>query len=412
MAAMSRLLASPTPDGAAAPLPGTWRGTLRHVLLHGAQVAAANAVVAAIVLILHGGRWDVTLVYAQSIGLSCWVLIELGRLALPLDDDGAWPRGWRTPALLVISCATGYAAGRSLADAVFGYSSWPSLLASPRELLGDMAFTAVFSAIVIGWFFARTRSRAHAARLAAARHEATLAHLALLQSQLEPHMLFNTLANLRALIALDPARAQEMLDRLIAFLRATLQASRAGPHALADEFARIEDYLALMQVRMGPRLRVAISLPRELAGAIVPPLLLQPLVENAIKHGLEPRRGPGELEVCASRDGATLVLRIEDGSPQDGAGPGERPLAQRAGAALSAAAPRLPPHLPPHLPSPPPLEPVPEGTGFGLVQVRERLRRLHGDAATLSLAPGRRDGLCAEVRLPLALAAGAVEGRR
>ena len=95
----------------------------------------------------------------------------------------------------------------------------------------------------------------------AAERSAAEAQLKLLQSQLEPHMLFNTLANLRVLIGTDPARAQAMLDRLIAFLRATLTASRSGSHALADEFDRLGDYLALMAVRMGPRLACAWTCP-------------------------------------------------------------------------------------------------------------------------------------------------------
>src|SRR5690606_22156517 len=125
-----------------------------------------------------------------------------------------------------------------------------------------------------------------------AQRQASEARLRLLESQLEPHMLFNTLANLRALIGSDPPRAVEMLDRLNAFLRATLAASRSAAgaqrHTLRDEFARLDDYLALMAVRMGPRLRVVLSLPEPLADCPVPALLLQPLVENAIRHGLEP----------------------------------------------------------------------------------------------------------------------------
>src|SRR6185312_14350513 len=153
-----------------------------------------------------------------------------------------------------------------------------------------------FCTIVAGAFWARGQARVQRAQVAAAAHEATLARLDMLQSQLEPHMLFNTLANLRALIAADPPRAQEMLDHLIAFLRATLAASRQPEHPLSDEFARIDDYLALMRVRMGDRLRTSAALPPDLAALPVPPLLLQPLVENAIKHGLEPQRGPGELQ--------------------------------------------------------------------------------------------------------------------
>src|SRR3569623_437905 len=112
-------------------------------------------------------------------------------------------------------------------------------------------------------------------------------------------MLFNTLANLRALSGVDPNRAQEMLDHMIAYLRATLNASRAASHSLQAEFDRLQDYLELMAIRMGPRLRFTLDLPGALAQDTVPSLLLQPLVENAIQHGLEPKVGGGEVRVAA-----------------------------------------------------------------------------------------------------------------
>jgi LytS/YehU family sensor histidine kinase len=187
----------------------------------------------------------------------------------------------------------------------------------------------------------------------------------LLQSQLEPHMLFNTLANLRVLIGIDPPRAQAMLDRLIAFLRATLSASRSTLHPLATEFERIGDYLALMGVRMGPRLQTRLSLPDELGAVGVPPLLLQPLVENSIKHGLEPQVAGGRIEVDARRDGDMLVLSVLD-----------------SGVGLGSAAPS-------------------GDSRFGLAQVRERLHTLYGSRASLELQDAAGGGTRARIRLPL-----------
>jgi LytS/YehU family sensor histidine kinase len=180
-------------------------------------------------------------------------------------------------------------------------------------------------------------------------------------------MLFNTLANLRVLIALDPPQAQAMLDRLIAFLRATLNASRTASHPLATEFDRLADYLALMGTRMGPRLQSTLDLPDALRTVPLPPLLLQPLVENAIKHGLEPHVQGGRVEIRARAEGQTLVLTVRD-----------------TGAGLRDGTP-------------------PEGTRFGLVQVRERLATLHGNAASLTLepAPDADGGTLATIRLPL-----------
>ena len=341
------------------------------VLRHGTIVVLVNAGIAALMATINGGHLGHLLIYSECIGLSIWGLIEFGSSLLPARPTG-WPGGWGGIAVVGASCALGYGIGISVADAIFGYSSWANYLRSPVLLMRDFGPTVVFCTVVAGAFYAHGQVRAQRAQAAAAVHEATLARLSLLQSQLEPHMLFNTLANLRALIGADPARAQEMLDHLIAFLRATLAASRLAEHPLADEFARIDDYLALMRVRMGERLRADTALPPELANLGVPPLLLQPLVENAIKHGLEPQRGPGELHVSAAVDGTTLVLAVVD-----------------SGRGLDAAAAARE------------RDPVDGGGGFGLAQIRERLRTLHGDAATFTLAPRAEGGTCAEIRLPL-----------
>ncbi len=335
------------------------------------QVASVNLLIAALLALVGGGRFGNTLVYSECVGLSIFSIVEIGRRGLRAGPSG-WPAGWRGVALIASACTLGYAIGVTLADALLGNTTWRGYTHRPDGLLRDFGPTVIFCIIVSGWYWFRGQERANRARLAEARHAATLARLDLLQSQLEPHMLFNTLANLRALIGADPERAQEMLDHLIAFLRATLAASRQSEHPLADEFARLDDYLALMRVRMGERLRATTRLPAELAALRVPPLLLQPLVENAIKHGLEPQRGTGELLVDARRDGATLVLQVRDSG---------RGLEAAAAARVR--------------------EPGDPGSGFGLAQVRERLHALHGDAATFTLAPRPEGGTLAEIRLPL-----------
>jgi hypothetical protein len=340
-------------------------------LFRGAQVALVNVAIAGLIATISGSSFGHVALYAECIGMSIWAIVELGLRVLN-GGVRAWPVGWRGPALVAGACALGYVIGVTAADAIFGYSSWPNYLHRPDQLARDFGPTVVFCTLVAGGFWARGQARVQRAQVAAAAHEATLARLDMLQSQLEPHMLFNTLANLRVLIAADPPRAQEMLDHLIAFLRATLAASRQSEHPLSEEFARLDDYLALMRVRMGERLRTSASLPPALAALPVPPLLLQPLVENAIKHGLEPQRGPGQLHVEATLDGSTLVLRVAD-----------------TGRGLEAAATAQA-----RDPAPP--------SGFGLMQIRERLRTLHGDAARLTLEPREGGGTLAEIRLPAA----------
>jgi Putative regulator of cell autolysis len=169
------------------------------------------------------------------------------------------------------------------------------------------------------------------------------------------------------LIELNPPRAQAMLDRLIAYLRATLTASRAPSHPLSAEFERLADYLALMGMRMGERLSVQLELPEALRALPVPPLLLQPLVENAIRHGLEPQVGAGRLEVRARREDESLLLSVRD-----------------TGVGLAEAAPAT------------------SGTGFGLQQVRERLHTLFGERASLKVEPAddAEGGTLALIRLP------------
>lgn len=336
-----------------------------------AQVVVVDVLIAGLLSMIKGVPLSGTMVYSQCIGLSIWVCIEVGRRLMMAGASG-WPAGWRAVALMAAGCALGDVIGITFADALSGHSTWRASLRDPRQLLGEFGPTVAFCTLVSGWFYLRGQARSDRARAAAATHAATLARLDLLQSQLEPHMLFNTLANLRVLIATDADRATAMLDHLIAFLRATLAASRQPEHPLGDEFARLADYLALMQVRMGDRLRARTTLPLELATLAVPPLLLQPLVENAIKHGLEPQRGVGELHVSAALDGPVLVLRVADSG--------------RGLEAAAAARER---------------DAGPGGSGFGLVQVRERLRTLHGDAAGLTLKPRPEGGTLAEIRLPL-----------
>jgi LytS/YehU family sensor histidine kinase len=201
------------------------------------------------------------------------------------------------------------------------------------------------------------------ARAEAAQRQAAESQLKLLQSQLEPHMLFNTLANMRALITHNPTQAQQMLDHLVAYLRATLGSSRTTMQPLKTEFARLRDYLELMAIRMGKRLNFTLDLPPELAEVAVPALLLQPLVENAIRHGLEPKVEGGHIAVHAHLQEDMLVLDVKDtgvGLPCEGSTP-----------------------------------------GFGLAQVRERLSTLYGPQGTIEFVADDACKTWARVTFPI-----------
>jgi hypothetical protein len=337
----------------------------RDLLRHGLYVIAFNAVIG-IGLGLRNENPVNQMVYAQAIGLSIWLAIDGGRFLFPRDPQTGWPRGWGRFALVAAGGIVGYAAGTTLGDLYCGCSTWSRWADAPRSVLGYVFLTVAASGGISYFFYSRGRGEALENLVSAAQRDAAENQLKLLASQLEPHMLFNTLANLRVLIGLDPARAQLMLDHLIAFLRSTLTASRSMLHPLSAEFARIDDYLALMKIRMGERLQTEVDFPAELAGLAVPTLLLQPLVENAIKHGLEPHVDGGWLRVSARSEGADLVLRVRD-----------------TGAGLSS------------LPS--------DGTHFGLSQVRDRLSTLYGEAASVALTPAddAQGGTLATVRIPL-----------
>jgi len=339
-----------------APPPRTW---LNRALF----AAVFNTLIALAISATQAHPLGQSLLYAQLIGLSIWGGIEVGRHQLRA-------RGWLglgpMAVLVVVAVFAGYALGTTTGNLLLGRPAFDSLTGLPRNTVGFLLMS--LSMGVFGTYFFTTREMLARARFdqQEAERQASEARLRLLESQLEPHMLFNTLANLRALITSDPPRAVQMLDRLNDFLRATLAASRTGTnggqHTLREEFARLDDYLALMAVRMGPRLRTRLELPEALAGCPVPALLLQPLVENAIRHGLEPSARGGTLSVAARAVGAALHLTVSD----DGVG--------------SHAAP---------------------GAGFGLMQVRERLQTLHGDAARFDWRSVPGQGTQAELVLPI-----------
>ena len=158
-----------------------------------------------------------------------------------------------------------------------------------------------------------------------------------------------------------------MLDRLIAYLRATLQASRSATHTLQAEFDRLQDYLELMAVRMGSRLAYTLDLPAELAALPVPTLLLQPLVENSIKHGLEPKVEGGSITVRARRAGSVLTLDVAD-----------------TGVGVDSAQPA-----------------TGDSAGFGMTQVRERLSTSYGTLAGIEFASLAAGGTFATLKLPI-----------
>ena len=225
-------------------------------------------------------------------------------------------------------------------------------------IIGSVLFALALSAL-FHHFFATRRRQLDAER------RATEAQLRLLQGQIEPHFLFNTLANVQSLIDHDAPRAKQMLESFTDYLRSSLGSLRLQDNTLGAELDLAQAYLTLLKTRMEDRLEFSIDADASLRETRMPPLLLQPLVENAIHHGLEPKVEGGRIQVSARRDGATLVLQVVD----DGIG------------LHSGAAKR-------------------RGAGVALNNLRARLEAQFPGASGLELRDAR-PGTLATLRLPL-----------
>ena len=317
-------------------------------------VLVLNSMIAIALSIFDERSLSDNMVYSHCIGFSIWALSFV-----------RWKWMDCNKVLSIISIPlvvlAGYLLGISLADLVLHNNSLEHLLTQPRRFFGLLLISLAAGSAMSWYFLSHIRLAAERERADTAQRQMTEARLKLLESQLQPHMLFNTLANLHTLIAIDPQAAQTMLDHLTAYLRATLNASRSRTHPLAEEFARLEDYLAVMKIRMGERLHYALHLPNDVREHPIPPLLLQPLVENAIRHGLEPAIAGGRIDVYAARDGNQLRLKVVD------TGKGFAPNFQE---------------------------------NVGLSHVRERLQTLYGQDSAMNLEANNAGGACVSVELP------------
>jgi signal transduction histidine kinase len=216
------------------------------------------------------------------------------------------------------------------------------------------------------------RGEQAAARQTATEKELTVARLNLLHAQVEPHFLYNTLASAQYLTRTDPARADQMLGHLITYLRHSLPRTDEALSTLGRELERSQAYLEILRIRMGDRLQPQIDVASELHATPLPPMMLQTLVENAVKHGLEPKPGGGTIWLLArAREGTVSITVADDGLGFSDAG---------------------------------------SGTGIGLKNVRERLALVYGDAASLSIVGNFPSGVAATITVPAAPAAEAVHG--
>jgi len=348
-----------------------WSRTPKGALRFVAASAVVWAVAAALLFLLVPGldSFPRLLVFSECVGLTMVVCVVLLQRQRRLERLAAGTRWLLTG---VIAIPTGYLLGHQIAFLLLGE---PMRLVGPQHIsLVPILFTVLVGGLGLRHFATREQLAREATARAEAQRLAVEAQLRLLRTQLEPHMLFNTLANLRGLVREDADRAETMIDRLIVYLRGTLAASQTESVPLSREFVQLRAYLEIMSLRMGPRLTFRLELPASLEDTPVPPMLLQPLVENAIKHGLEPKVGPGHIEVIARATDAGIEMRVDD----NGLG---LPVQDREDMGHDASA-------------------SPERSGYGLRHVRERLQAVYGPDARLDLERLHPAGVRSVVFLP------------
>lgn len=240
---------------------------------------------------------------------------------------------------------------------------WPYMLRS--DLLPDLMtyLLIAFGSLAVNYY---GRLRNEQQRVAEAEARLADARLATLRGQLQPHFLFNTLNAITALIHIDPQAADRMIARLSDLLRMTLDLETTQTTTLRQEIQFVECYLEIQYTRFRDRLRTEMAIPTPLLDAEVPPLILQPIVENAIRHGIAPRSTPGTVYLFAAADHGRLILTIID----DGAG----------------------------------LDPdweVRRSTGLGVRNTRDRLAALYGTEQSFDIATNDYGGVTVTISLPL-----------
>jgi len=326
---------------------------LQTVLL----IAGINTTIAALMSIEDSRPFWHPLISAHSFGFAIAYFINCFR---PWEHKHAMRQ-------LVFAVLLGTAVGMVLVIVIKQYEL--SVVTSDyHRFLFTMLWASMYGFLVSVFFHTRLRESVTAAALHQAESErerlgrqAVEAQLKLMQAQVEPHFLFNTLSNVQFLVETDPPRAAAMLDHLIQYLRAAIPQLRESSTTLGQEAKLAQAYLSIIQMRMGSRLQFKVDIPAPLAGVSFPPMVLLSLVENAVKHGIEPAAAGGSITVDAESGGGLLRLVVRD------TGKG---LADEL------------------------------GQGLGLANIRERLAALYGEGARLTLAQGREGGAEATVEIP------------
>jgi sensor histidine kinase YesM len=320
------------------------------------EVAAAN------------GQFDRVARVWQICALSLLCIVP-GVLVARLSFPGL-PTTPRRCVQLVAAFVVGSAVGDAIAFLWIPFYPDSTVSMSLRLFAFNLGTYAIMATFIVGALYWWIRGSAiehelHKGRigLLALQADRADAELLRLRTQIEPHFLFNTLATILQMYRGDVAGARRTLAKLIEYMDVSRAHMRRQEATLQDELALVEGYLDIQRLRLGGRLRYAIDVPGELRETRIPPAALLTLVENAIKHGLAPHRGGGEVRVTAQREADAVVVTVVD----DGIG-------------LRATG----------------------GRGLGLANVRARLEGLYGAGASLRLVGRREGGAIATVRVPSA----------
>ncbi|MBW2616243.1 MAG: histidine kinase [Deltaproteobacteria bacterium] len=220
---------------------------------------------------------------------------------------------------VIIAMITGSVVGHLLGSIFSGMNPFIAFYERPGHIVQAILMAVLFGTIITHFFFSREKISATEAlvqeekiKRLTSEKKAAETNLRLLQAQIEPHFLFNTLSNILSLLDTDLEKGKSMLVDLNHYLRTSLSKTRSHITTLGQELEMLQAYLNIYKIRMGNRLQYSVDVPDRLKDLPFPPMLVQPLIENAIKHGLEPKIEGGEILIKAEMERDTLRLEIAD----------------------------------------------------------------------------------------------------
>ncbi len=352
----------------------TWRGRVKRFIVFSWPLFAIPGFLTALFYTFGWFPWQmIPLAYVMNFIVTLCIggAIILSRMLVEKRFCRIKP-AWRAHTVGGVVTVVGVVVGAELAlRCIDLLSPWVEMSTSRKSLIGvGLVISAVIYIIEATYERLRDRARRVELREQQAQQQALRAQFEALQARTNPHFLYNSLNTVAGLIEEDPKSAEQALEKLSDMFRYTLEGSRRQQVRLADEVRTVRGYLEMEELRFGNRLRYQVDVPDDLSDLAVPPLLLQPLVENAVLHGISPRREGGSVRVGAAQTDGLLELIVED----DGPGPGHS---------------------------------THEGSHTSLDELSKRLELLYGDRARIDSGAGANGGFRIRVQLPARPYAGA-----